>query len=131
MSHSTQPVFGAHGSTRKVVGSAIIRKSAPPSISGMPKPPPAVNTGNTVLCEVSLASSVVVMRAAVAHHARGVARHHGLAAQDAVLVGERQPHDLEAVLLDQPLGPRRRLELLLAPQPVALDEALRCGAFLR
>ena len=27
----------------------------------MPKPPPAVNTGNTVLCEVSLASIVVVM----------------------------------------------------------------------
>ncbi len=60
MSHSTQPVCGAHGSTRNVVGSAIIRKSPPPSISGMPKPPPAVNTGNTVLCEVSLASSVVV-----------------------------------------------------------------------
>ena len=61
MSHSTQPVFGAHGSTRKVVGSAIIRKSAPPSISRMPKPPPAVNTGNAVFCAVSLASSVVVI----------------------------------------------------------------------
>ena len=61
MSHSTQPVCGAHGSTRNVVGSATIRKSPPPSISGMPKPPPAVNTGNTVLCEVSLASSVVVI----------------------------------------------------------------------
>ena len=45
----------------KVVGSAIISTSAPPSISGMPKPPPAVNTGNTLRCEVSLASSVVVM----------------------------------------------------------------------
>ena len=36
-------------------------KSPPPCISGMLKPPPAVNTGNTVRCEVSLASNVVVM----------------------------------------------------------------------
>src|SRR5438105_2165998 len=61
MSHNTQPVFGAQGSTWKVVGSAIIKKSAPPCICGMPKPPPAVNTGNTLRCEVSLARSVVVM----------------------------------------------------------------------
>src|SRR5438552_1820879 len=61
MSHSTQPVFGTQGSTRKVVGSAIIRKSAPPSISGMSKPPPAVNTGKMLRWEVSLARSVVVM----------------------------------------------------------------------
>ena len=46
---------------RKVVGSATMTKSAPPCISGMSKPPPAVNTGNTLLCAVSLASSVVVM----------------------------------------------------------------------
>ena len=44
-----------------VVGSGTIRTSAAPSISRMPKPPPAVNTGNTVLCEVSLANIVVVM----------------------------------------------------------------------
>ena len=44
-----------------MVGSATINTSAAPSISFMPKPPPAVNTGNTVLCEVSLASIVVVM----------------------------------------------------------------------
>ena len=36
-------------------------KSPPPCISAMPKPPPGVNTGNTVRCAVSLASSVVVM----------------------------------------------------------------------
>ncbi len=59
MSQSIQPVVGAHGNTRNVVGSAIMRKSPAPSISSMPKPPPAVNTGNTVLWEVSLASSVV------------------------------------------------------------------------
>ena len=54
-------MVGAQGSTRNVVGSATINTSAAPSISFMPKPPPAVNTGNTVLCEVSLASIVVVM----------------------------------------------------------------------
>src|SRR5262245_16882425 len=60
-SHSTQPVFGAHGSTRKVVGSATISASAPPSIPSRPNPPPRVNTGNTVLCDVSFANSVEVM----------------------------------------------------------------------
>ena len=78
-----------------------------------------------------MASSVVVIGAAVAHGARGVGRHHGLAAQDAVLIGKRQPHDLERVLLDQLLGPRRGLELLVAPQAVALDEADRGRALLR
>src|SRR6185436_14034249 len=61
MSHNTHPVCGAHGSTRNVVGSAIMRKSPPPSISAMPKPPPGVKTGNAVLCAVSLARSVVVI----------------------------------------------------------------------
>src|SRR5689334_13089189 len=61
MSHSTQPVFGAHGNTRNVVGSGTIRKSAPPSISARPKPPPGVKTWNTLRCEVSLTRSVVVM----------------------------------------------------------------------
>ena len=96
----------------------------------MPKPPPAVNTGNAVFCAVSLASSVVVIAHAVAHRARGVGRHQRLAAQDAVLIGKRQPHHFEPVLLDQPLGPRRGLELLVVPQPVALDEGSG-GALLR
>src|SRR5215468_712073 len=61
MSHSTHPVCGAHGSTRNVVGSGIIRKSAAPSISAIPKPPPGVKTGNAVFWAVSLASSVVVI----------------------------------------------------------------------
>ncbi len=68
-------------------------------------------------------------RAAVAHHAGGLAGHHGLAAQDAVLVRERQPHDLEAVLLDPFVGVGRRLELLVAPQPVTLHEAARRSLF--
>ena len=61
MSHSIQPVLLAHGSTRKVVGSATMTKLPAPSISSRPMPPPAANTGNTVRCEVSLASSVEVM----------------------------------------------------------------------
>src|ERR1051326_2216673 len=61
MSQSTQPVFFAHGSTRNVAGSGTMTKSPAPSISAMPKPPPGVNTGQAVLCAVSLARSVVVM----------------------------------------------------------------------
>ena len=60
MSHSIQPVCGAHGSTRKVVGSGSIITSAAPSSSFMPKPPPGCQTGNTVRCEVSFSSIVVV-----------------------------------------------------------------------
>jgi len=47
-----------------------------------------------------------------------------------VLVGKRQAHDLKPVLLDQLVGLDRGLELLVAPQPVALDEAVR-GSLLR
>src|SRR6185369_2625211 len=61
MSHSIQPVLFAQGRMRKVDGSATIRKSPPPCISAIAKPPPGVNTGKTVRCAVSLASSVVVM----------------------------------------------------------------------
>ena len=53
-------------------GSAIIRKSPPPSISGMPKPPPAVNTGNTRLVRGVLGKQRRGDGAAVAHDARGV-----------------------------------------------------------
>jgi hypothetical protein len=70
-------------------------------------------------------------RAAVAHHLGGVAGYDGLAAQDAVLIREREAHHLEVLLLDQPLGAGRRLELLLAPQAVALDKGLGGRAFLR
>ncbi len=114
---------GAHGSTRKVVGSAIIRKSAPPSISGMPKPPPAREHRKHAAVRGVLGQQRGRDGAAVAHDAGGVGRHRGLAAQDAVLIGKRQPHDLEPVLLDQAFGPRRSLELLVAPQAVAFDEA--------
>ncbi len=100
MSHNSQPVVGAHGSTRNVVGSATINTSAAPSISGMPNPPPDVNTGNTVRCEVSLASMVVVMEQPLSSEASASARHQRLAAQDAVLVRKRQPDHLELLLFD-------------------------------
>ena len=60
---------------------------------------------------------------------RGLVRHHRLAAQDAVLVGKRQADDLEPVLLDPLFGVGRRLELLVVPQPLALDEAARRSFF--
>ena len=69
-------------------------------------------------------------RAAVAHHGAGLVRHHGLSPQHAVLIGKRQAHDLEPVLLDPFVGVGRRLELRVAPYPVALDEAAR-RSFLR
>ena len=50
----------AQGRTRKVDSSGIIRMSAAPCSSGMPTPPPGVKAGKTVLCEVSLRSSVLV-----------------------------------------------------------------------
>ena len=61
MSHSTQPVLFAQGSTRKVAGSATMTKLPAPSISLRPIPPPSENTANTVRCEVSFASRVDVM----------------------------------------------------------------------
>jgi len=60
MSHSIQPVCGAHGSTRKVDGSGNIMQSAAPSHSELPNAPPAPQTGNTVRWAVSLSSIVVV-----------------------------------------------------------------------
>ena len=46
---------------RNVVGSATIMMLPAPCISGIPSPPPAANTGKTVRCEVSFASSVLVI----------------------------------------------------------------------
>src|SRR6476646_6265268 len=124
MSHSTQPVRGAHGSTRNVAGSAIMRKSPPPSISAMPKPPPGVKTGNAVLCGV-LGKQRGGHGAAVAHDRGRLVCHDGLSAQDAVLVGKREAHDLKPVFLDPLVGFDGGFELFVVPQSVALDEAVR------
>ena len=54
-------VFSAHGSTRKVSGSATMTKLPAPPISASPMPPPSSNTANTLRCDVSLASKVLVI----------------------------------------------------------------------
>ena len=47
---------------------------------------------------------------AASHQARGLRRHRGLAAQHAMLVGERKAHEVELVLLDRLLtAPARRV----------------------
>jgi len=52
-------------------------------------------------------------------------RHQSLAAQDAVLVGERKPHQFELVLLDRLQSGLRGGGLLVVPQTMAIDEARR------
>ena len=47
-----------------------------------------------------------------------------------MLIGKRQADDLQPVLLDQFVRLGRGLELLVAPQAVALDEAVR-ASFVR
>jgi len=96
----------------------------------MPNPPPGVKTGNTVLWRGVLGKQRGGDGAAVAHRGRGLARHHGFSAQNAMLVGKRQADDLEPLFLDRFISAGRGLELLVAPQAVALDEAAR-RSFLR
>jgi hypothetical protein len=64
-------------------------------------------------------------RATVAHRCGGVARHDRLSAQNAVLVGKREAHDLEPIFLDPLVGLDRGFVLFVVPQSVALDEAVR------
>ena len=94
-----------------------------PSISSTPMPPPAVNTANTVRCEVSLASSVVVMVTPARMRLERLRRDQRLAAQHAVLIAERKAHGFELAPLDLALDRGRGAALLAAPQVVAVDEA--------
>src|SRR5882724_7683694 len=48
-----------------------------------------------------------------------------LASQDPVLIGERQPDDLELLLSDGSAQPRCRFALLVGPKPVTLDKTQR------
>jgi len=96
----------------------------------MPKPPPGVKTGKTVFCAGVLGQQRGGERAAVAHDGGGVVRHHGLSAQDAMLVGERQADDLEPVLLDPTSGRWRRPRTARrSQQRVALHEAVPGSLF--
>ena len=96
MSHSSQPVFGAHGSTRKVAGSATMTTVGRALHLRHAEAAAGVNTGNTVRCEVSLASSVVVMVTPLRMRWRRLGRDQRLAAQNAVLIGEGEAHRLRA-----------------------------------
>ena len=84
-----------------------------------------MNTGNTVRCEVSLASSVVVMVTPLRMALRCFRRHQRLAAQRAVLIDEGEADEVELVLLDGALDGRRGAVLRGRPEIVALDEGLR------
>ena len=91
----------------------------------MPKPPPEVNTGNTVLCEVSLANIVVVMVQPLSSEASASAATSVLPLQDAVLVGEGQPDDFELLFFDDAPEARRRFLLLVGPETVTPDKTQR------
>ena len=123
MSHSIQPVLLAQGSTRKVAGSATMTKLPAPAISSRPMPPPALNTWNTVRCEVSLASSVDVMVTPARIALAASDGDQRLAAQHAVLIAEREADDLELAALDLALDCDGGAALFGGPQIVAIDEA--------
>ena len=91
----------------------------------MPKPPPAVNTGNTRFVRGVLGKQRRGHGDAVAHGAGGFGREQRLAAQHAVLIGKGEAHDFELVLLDRALDLARRARLFGAPQAVAVDEIQR------
>jgi hypothetical protein len=55
------PVPGAHGSSRKVVGSGTRIMSGYPVISGIPNPPPGWNSGTMIRFVVSMISTAVCM----------------------------------------------------------------------
>jgi hypothetical protein len=63
--------------------------------------------------------------------ASSVAGNQSLAAQHAVLVGERKPHQFELVLLDVLRDRRRGLGLFVGPELVAVDEGQRGGTARR
>ncbi|WFS13561.1 hypothetical protein [Rhodococcus aetherivorans] len=60
-SHSTQPVSGAHGSTRKVVGSGTMVRFGLPDSSGMSNPPPGLNGLKTMALAVSKKNGAMVI----------------------------------------------------------------------
>src|SRR6185437_1185116 len=64
-------------------------------------------------------------RAAALQRGQCFARDQRLAAQDAVLVGKRQPDDFELLLLDDAAKPARGFLLLVRPQAVTLDKTQR------
>ena len=68
---------------------------------------------------------------AAAHQRRGVGGDDGLAAQHAMLIGERKPHQLQLVFPDRLLDRLGFPRLIFGPKTVALDEADRYSAARR
>ncbi len=66
---------------------------------------------------------------AAVQHRRPVGGDHRLAAQHAVLVGEREPHQFKLAFLDRLLDRLGVARLFVGPQTVALDEG--CGGAAR
>ena len=122
MSHSTQPVFVRPGQHTEGRGIGDHDEIAAALHFRHGEAAAGVNTGNTVRCEVSFASNVVVMVTPARMSFAGLARHHRLAAQHAVLIGEREADQFELVLLDRGFDAARRALLRRRPQTVALDE---------
>ena len=60
---------------------------------------------------------------AALQHGGRIFRHHGLAAQHAVLIGEREANEFQLVFLDGLLDGLGVTRLLVGPQAVTLDEA--------
>ena len=83
-----------------------------------------------VLFEVSLPISVVGERAAVAKDALDLFGDEGLATQNAVLVGKREPHQLDIFFLDRGQCARCRVAVLRGPKVVRPDEVGSAGAAL-
>ena len=90
-----------HGKTRNVAGSATMTKSPPPCISAMPKPPPGGEHRIGGLVRRVLGKQRRRHGDAASHQRRRVRGHDGLAAQHAVLIGEREAHQFELVFLDR------------------------------
>src|SRR6202035_5292698 len=63
--------------------------------------------------------------AAAFQRGQRLGHHQRLAAQDAVLIGEREADDFELLFLDDAPQPRRRLMLLVGPETVTPDKTQR------
>ena len=91
----------------------------------MPKPPPAVNTGNTVLCEVSLASIVVVMEQPLSSDASASLATSVLPRRMPCWSGNDSRMTSSFLLFDDPAQAAGGLLLLFRPQTVTFDETQR------
>ena len=123
MSHSSQPVFGAqrqHPECRRVGDhdeiAAALHFRHVEAAAGR-----EYRTGGLV--RGVLGQQRRRHGDAALHQRRRILGHHGLAAQHAVLIGEREAHQFELVLLDRLRDRLGGARLLVGPKTVPLDEA--------